>query len=655
MRFESPLTPTRDALEMVVSPVVDQNGHCTHVLWNGRTVTERVKAEAALRESEERYTLVTEATLDGIFDWNLATGVSHLSPRFKEILGYCDDELPNDSSSFFSRVHPDDVTWLNEQAVGMHGDRTIEGFEHELRLRRKDGSFCWVVSHGRVVRDAAGQPTRIVGAVHDITQRKQAEDALAFLASIVKSSDDSIIGRSLDGTILTWNQGAERLYGYTAEEAIGKPVTLLLPPDRHHEASELSERIRRNENFESYETVGLRKGGTPVDLSVIVSPIKNPLGRVCGASFISRDITKRKEADARLLVAKQVAEVASRAKSEFLANMSHEIRTPMNGIIGLTEVVLESELNPEQREYLSLVKTSADSLMKIISDILDISKIQAGKLALHPKQFWLRDLVNNTVNGFTNDARKKNLRLTCHIHPEIPEVMLGDPGCLKQILMNLLGNAIKFTASGEVTVSVETVPGNSDQLRFSVRDSGLGVAPDKQRMIFEPFTQVDGSSRREFGGTGLGLAISAQLVEMMGGEISVVSDGRSGSTFHFTARLPAVVSPAEAASHTAKELAAANGTVRNHPPGDERRIFPRFVTDDTATVKPLSPGSSVQSEMRVLNVSKGGLKLCVGQFLDPGTLVEIHLRDEITVAEVRYCVRTNQGFHVGVKLQETFR
>ena len=194
MRYETPQTPLRGAAEVEVSPVIDQDGHCTHVLWSAHNISERVIAASALLESEERYALATEATLDGIFDWNLASGESHLSPRLKEILGFRDHELPNDFSAFFGRVHPDDLNWISQLVVRLNADRNLEKFDHEVRLRRKDGSYCWVVSRGQVVRDALGQPTRFIGAIRDITGRKQAEEGLG-----ISRGHRAIVGRQYCG------------------------------------------------------------------------------------------------------------------------------------------------------------------------------------------------------------------------------------------------------------------------------------------------------------------------------------------------------------------------------------------------------------------------------------------------------------------------
>jgi PAS domain S-box-containing protein len=639
VRYDTPPAALREAAEAQITPVLDENGCCTHLLWNGRRITERIRSEAALRESEERYTLVTEATHDGIFDWNLATGSSHLSPRFKQILGFRDDELPNDLFLFFDRIHPQDVGWLHEVVDQIRIGGTMEMFEHEVRLRANDGGYRWVVSRGRVVRDDKRRPRRIVGAIHDITERKLAEADQAFLASIVESSNDSIVATSLDGTILSWNAASERFWGYTSGEAIGKHIRILFPAGHDQQYESYAERIKRGEPIEQFETVRVRKDGTLVVVSVIKSPIMDAHGILSGVSTIYRDITARKTADAQLLVAKQVAEVASRAKSEFLANMTHEIRTPMNGIIGLTEVVLDSELNPEQREYLNLVKTSADSLLKIITDILDISRIQAGKVVLRPKEFWIRNMVANTINGFAPAARGKNLQLTFHVQPEIPEILLGDSGCLKQVLEHLVDNAIKFTAAGEVTVSVEGSPGSLDHLHFWVRDTGIGIAADKQQTIFEPFSQADNSSRRQFGGTGLGLAIAAQLVEILGGRIWVESDGRNGCTLHFTARM-------EPAGATSLE---ASGAERLETV-DERRREPRRPLDELASLKVLEPSLLAPCDVRILDASKGGFKLSTGTPVAPGSIVEIQRAGAPVTAEVRFCVPIGAAFHIGVKL-----
>lgn len=368
--------------------------------------------------------------------------------------------------------------------------------------------------------------------------QKQAERLQARLAAIVESSDDAILSKDLNGIIQTWNAGARRLFGYQAEEVIGRPVTILLPPERIPEEEQILARVRSGQRVDHMETVRVAKDGKRIDISLTVSPVKDRNGRIIGASKIARDISDRKRAERELKAAKEAAEAANVAKSQFLAIMSHELRTPMNAILGMTGLALDEDLSATLRDYLQTVKQSADGLLELVDDILDLSRIEAGGLQLDSTPFDLGRTVEQVVKTLGVRAYEKGLELVCDLG-EVPTQLVGDSLRLRQVLVNLVGNAIKFTAQGAVVVSaaVELAEGENIVIQFAVADTGIGIAPEDQERIFAPFTQADASTVRHYGGTGLGLAISRRLVDLMGGRIWVESAPGKGSTFRFTARL----------------------------------------------------------------------------------------------------------------------
>ena len=382
-------------------------------------------------------------------------------------------------------------------------------------------------------RNVAARTTELQ---QEITVRKKTEAELEkrqkYLQTILFNSPSAIVTTDAHSRIIEWSHGAEGIFGWRRDEVLGKDVDdIVVPPEFMEEARKLSQITLEGMMVIPGEAVRRRKDGTLRHVLMASSPIY--IGReITGGMAVYTDISGLKKAE-------KEAKEANRAKSEFLANMSHEIRTPMNGIFGMTELALETHLTKEQRDYLEAVKTSAESLMNIINDILDFSKIEAKKVDLETIPFNLRDTVHAIVSGLAIQAEKKSLELIYDIPADIPDQLMGDPGRLRQILTNMLSNAVKFTEKGEVVVSIGIEERFADRARlhFQVRDTGIGIPPEKVKMIFDPFTQADSSTTRVYGGTGLGLAISSQLVELMKGRIWAESKAGQGSTFHFTAML----------------------------------------------------------------------------------------------------------------------
>jgi PAS domain S-box-containing protein len=359
---------------------------------------------------------------------------------------------------------------------------------------------------------------------------------------LLDSTAEAIYGVDLEGRCVFCNPACARILGYARpDDLIGRDMHALAHHSRADgtalpaEESFLARSIRECKGLHAEDEVMWRADGTAFPAEYWCNSIQRE-GILIGTVVTFVDISARKKIEAELRSAKEAAEAASRAKSEFLANMSHEIRTPMNGILGMTDLTLQTSLSPEQREYLGIVKQSGDALLTVINDILDFSKIEAGRLDFEMLDFHLRDSLVDTMKTMALRAHTKGLELACHIRPTVPDELVGDPMRLRQLVVNLVGNAIKFTERGEVVVHVdcESQSATAACLHFAVSDTGIGIPPDKQKLVFEAFTQVDGSTTRRYGGTGLGLSISSRLVQLMGGRLWLESTPGQGSVFHFT-------------------------------------------------------------------------------------------------------------------------
>ena len=512
------------------APIKNSKGELIAIIQTFQDFTERKKIEDALMKSEEQYRSTFEKAAVGIASNTLDGRWTKANQSLCKMLGYEMDELSH--KSFKNIMHPD--YWK------MHVENTnkllqseVDTFSDEKRFYHKSGSIIWVNCTVSIVREVDGRPKYFVSVIEDITERKNAENALE----------------------------AERKRLFTLLDELPASVYLQAPDHTIYFANRyFREKFGNPEGKKCYEILGRNEGQCNICQTFNVFSTKVPeiwewsgidgrIYQVYDYPFddgseqplvleLAFDITERKMVEKELQYAKDAAEAANKSKSEFLANMSHEIRTPMNGVIGMTELALSTELTLEQKEYLDMVKISADSLLHVINDILDFSKVEAGKLELEEVKFSLRDEVSKAIEIFSIRAHEKALELNCRIAPDVEDEIIGDPGRLRQILLNLAGNAIKFTESGEVNIQVENnieefLDKDKCNLHFIVKDTGIGISCNKTDKLFKSFSQVDGSTTRRYGGTGLGLIISKQLVEMMGGNIGVESEQGKGSTFYF--------------------------------------------------------------------------------------------------------------------------
>ena len=360
-------------------------------------------------------------------------------------------------------------------------------------------------------------------------------------------SDYALLMLDPSGNVVSWNTGAERIKGYKADEIIGRHFSCFYLPEaiaRGHPEAEL--RIAATEGRYTEEGWRVRKDGSRFLAEVVITAIRNNNGELAGFAKVTRDITERQKFDQQLRKAKEAAESADAAKGNFLANMSHEIRTPMNGVIGLTGLMLNSDLDPQQREFAETIRASGETLLTIINDILDFSKVETGKLLIELLDFDLIETVESSLDLLAETAHGKGIELACEIAPDVHASLRGDPGRLRQILINLIGNAVKFTTNGEVLVRVSMASQTETHatVQFDIKDTGVGISPGEQAALFKPFSQADGSTTRKYGGTGLGLAIAKHLVFLMGGQIGMESRLQKGSKFWFTAKFEKLMASA---------------------------------------------------------------------------------------------------------------
>ncbi len=528
---------TRFEVSLAIAAIKDKNGGLLGISTMAHDISLRRQAEENLRKSEEQYRRLLGNLPDVTWTANLQGDVSYLSPNVEQVIGYTAQEFFEQGSQlWFAVIHPDDRARVQEKRRALF--ETGDTFDIECRAQHKDGHWIWLCE--RALRTHQQNGVLFAdGIISDITERKAAERTDSQLASIVNSSTSAIFGESSNGTIVSWNPAAEKMCGYTAAEAIGKHVATLVAPERLYEVPAVLSKIACGEAAE-FDSVCLRKDGSRVDVSLTISPILDKNRNVLGISTIANDISLRKRTEQELVRAKETAETAARAKTQFLANISHELRTPMNGILGMAELALDTQLDAEQRECLLVIQSSGSALLRLINDLLDFTRTESGTLTLDSIAFNLHEAVRQTLRPLRFQAQQVGLEFVSQMDPELPDIVFGDPQRLRQVLVNLVGNAIKFTQQGKVVVRVacnSLNPGCAEVL-FNISDTGIGISPEKHAAIFEGFTQSDGSSTRKYGGTGLGLAISSRLVELMHGKIWVESQLGHGSTFCFTVQLP---------------------------------------------------------------------------------------------------------------------
>ncbi|MHB1358754.1 MAG: PAS domain S-box protein [Rhodocyclaceae bacterium] len=519
------------------------------------TSAEAQRAQHKLAEQAQFLRVAISGAQVGLYDWDIVTNQVKFAPEWKAQLGYADAEMPDDYAEWHNRLHPDDRQRTLDDVMAFVAHPT-PAFDMEYRMRHKDGSYRWIASKGVPTVNDTGRAIRLIGGHIDITARKQAEEHLRKLAQAVEQSPESIVITDLDARIEYVNARFLQATGYRRAEVIGQNPRILqsgkTPPATH---AAMWQTLSRGQSWKG-ELINRRKDGSEYVEFAIISPLCQPDGTLTHYVAVKEDVTEKKhlgeeldrhrhhleklvdERTAQLEFALDKAESASLSKAAFLANMSHEIRTPMNAILGMTYLMRRGAVTPKQNEQLDRIEQASRLLLGLINDILDLSKVEAGKLIIESVPVAVAAIPANIASLLDEAARDKGLRLIVDTGP-LPANLHGDPTRLMQALLNLASNAIKFTRVGQVTLRCRLLAEDaaSALIRFAVEDTGIGIDSATIQRLFSAFEQADASTTRRYGGSGLGLAITRHIAELMGGDVGVDSTPGKGSTFWFTARL----------------------------------------------------------------------------------------------------------------------
>lgn len=486
------------------------------------------KTEKALEDLERRLYLMIEEASIGVYDFYLPSMRIDTNPICRKITGYDGSETLKNHQEWLAVIHPDDLETVKNQ-LEAHLNNETPVYRLTYRLKKESGQWCWLQDIGKTVQfDEKGNPSKIVGIIQDISEVKYSEERSRFLS---ESTVEAVIVHE-NGILLEANRSFFKMFDYSESEIIGKSILEFIP-------REICQIPPDSKDGFVFETTAYRKDHSEIPLEIHVSPSVYQDKNINVATLY--DISNRKEVEKQLIKAREYAESVSQAKNEFISKVSHELRTPMNGIMGMIQLLKNTGLSREQKDYVETVMDSAYSMLSIIDDLLDIARIEKGIFKVVPEEGSLKKTLEFVFKMFKLEAKNKNLELKFIYDPKLPENFLCDHMRIRQIVINLVGNALKFTERGSITIACKLLGEVADKttVEISISDTGIGIPPDRQKAIFKRFVQADNSSTRQYGGCGLGLAITQDVVKILGGKIQLKSNTGEGSTF--TVQLP--VSP----------------------------------------------------------------------------------------------------------------